>query len=227
MLTLGNSPTPLTPLLKADVTGVDNYVRIAQNRGTFRYKDKVFNERFTFMDENFFHIFTFPMLKGNKNVLEDQSSIVITDELANKYFGDENPIGKQITISPDGEKLYDFIVRGIIAKPTLNSSLMLSVCLHYDRQIDVYGFDFESWRDWTSAAFIQINDKNVLPQIDKQLQSYIPAINESNPTFPIDGLTWTHFPQLAHKTRDLSNNPFRQGMHPAAIVTPSLLWMSL
>ena len=113
------------------------------------------------------------MLKGNKDVLKEQSSIVITDEIATKYFGNEDPIGKQITISPDGEKLYDFIVRGVIAKPTLNSSIMLSVCLPYARQIDIYEYDFESWRDWTSAAFIQVKNKNALPQI-KNL--YIPFL---------------------------------------------------
>ena len=51
---------------------------------------------------------------GEKDALKDKNSVVITDEIAVKYYGNENPIGKQIIINPGGETEYSFFIRGVI-----------------------------------------------------------------------------------------------------------------
>jgi putative ABC transport system permease protein len=66
-----------------------------------------------FVDSSFFKIFDLKFLKGNAaTALTGPSSIVISDELANKYFGNENPVGKTIKINKG-----DVEIKGVFEKP--------------------------------------------------------------------------------------------------------------
>lgn len=216
-----NVPTPLAPAIARGVAGVEGFVRVARNGGSVRYGELVFEERFYFVESNFFDVFTFPMQLGNKDALRDARSIVINDEIANKYFGDDDPIGKQVLISPDGEKDFEFVVRGVIAKPATNSSLRPAVCLPYEAQVEMYGFEIEKWNDWTSAAFVTVGAAADPARIASQLQQFVARTNEANPNFQMAGFYLTGFAEMADFLRD-NGGPFRSSMHPAAIVAPSV-----
>jgi len=75
--------------------------RHSWQRPLVQYKDKQFHEtNLIFADNSVFDIFTFPMIKGDPNsALTRPFSIVITKNMAIKYFGDEDPLGKVFTIT--------------------------------------------------------------------------------------------------------------------------------
>lgn len=70
--------------------------------------DKKFNEgQFAYVDANFFSVFTFPLIKGNAaTALLQPNTVVISKNLAKKYFGDEDPLGKTITFAGYDNPLY-------------------------------------------------------------------------------------------------------------------------
>ena len=138
------SPMPFGPAIKKEMPGIERVARFSTGSGTLRFGDKVFNQSFFYADEDFFKIFSFPLLLGDKDVLKDKSAIVITEEIAEKYFGDENPIGKQMSISFDGDKDFEFFVRGVAQNHPDNSSVKFSVLLPFERQKDLRGLDLES-----------------------------------------------------------------------------------
>lgn len=216
-----NSPTPLAPAIVRDVPGVEQYVRVWRTGGSMRSGDLVFQEPFWYVDPNFFDVFTFPMLRGDKDALHDIKSIVVTDEIANKYFGDEDPIGKQVLLSPDGETEYEFVIRGVIAKPTPSSSMGLTVCLPYESQVEMYGFEIEEWSDWTGAAFIKVGKAADTDRITEQLQQYVARTNEANPNFQLEGFYLTSLAGFARFVRD-HGGPFAPALHPAAVVAPAV-----
>jgi putative ABC transport system permease protein len=86
----------------------------------FKYNNKKFNEqKIFFVDSNFFNVFTFSFIKGNaQNVFKDVNSIVITESVAKKYFGNENPIGK--TLQAD-QFLGGLAVSGVIKDIPFNA----------------------------------------------------------------------------------------------------------
>jgi ABC-type lipoprotein release transport system permease subunit len=216
-----NVPTPLAPAIASDIPGVEQYVRFWRNSGSVRYGDLVFDERLNFVDPDFFDLFTFPMLLGDKNALHDMTSIIVTDEMASKYFGDEDPIGKHVVISPDGENEFDFVVRGVVAKPASNSSILMTFCLPYEAQVEMYGFEIDEWSDWTGAAFVTAGKAADPARITEQLQQYVARTNQANPNFQMEGFYLTAFPEMAIFVRE-HGGPFRSAMHPAAIVAPSI-----
>ena len=72
---------------------------------------RFYEEDLLFTDSTVFDIFTFPMLAGDpSSALKAPFSIVLTEEMAKKYFGEENPIGKTIQF----ENQLDFQVTGVI-----------------------------------------------------------------------------------------------------------------
>ncbi len=218
-----NSPTPLAPAIKENIPGIAEYVRIARGSGILRFEEKVFDETLFYVDDSFFEVFTFTMPFGTKDALKDNRGLVISEEIAHKYFGDEEPIGKQVILSPDGENEYVFFIRGVISKPSVMSSLQLTVCVPYINEEDMFGYNHQSWKDWTGAAFIQISNEASASRIEEQLQSYIPQTNEANENFQINGFYLTPLPQLSSTTRALGGNIFFPGWAPPAIIMPSVV----
>jgi putative ABC transport system permease protein len=114
---------PIGMLAKKELPQVKEFARMC-NTGhydIFKYKDKVFNEQNTaFADPSLFSVFDFPLIKGNKaKPFPNDHSIVLTESMAKKYFGEEEPIGK--VLSSNNET--NFTVSGVIKDFPENSSI--------------------------------------------------------------------------------------------------------
>lgn len=92
---------PFGPLLKNAFPDIQKVTRILGGGTTvLRYKEKLFNENNGyFADENFFGVFSMDVTKGDKRTaLNDPYSVMMTEEMAHKYFGDEDPINKMVLL---------------------------------------------------------------------------------------------------------------------------------
>lgn len=120
----------------------------------FRYGEKVFTENITYVDADFFRMFSFKLLKGNVDQLfKNKSDAVITPEIAEKYFGDEDPIGKTIQI--DLEKETSFIVAGIIEPHPANSSIQYQILLPQENRWG-YERNMAQWGNFNTPTFVQL-----------------------------------------------------------------------
>jgi hypothetical protein len=109
------TPWPSGPVWKESIPEIENSCRITSTGSLlFRRNDKIFYEdKVVAVDSSFFRMFTFPLLEGDsRSVLRDPQSIVISDEMARKYFGSEDALGKSIEINNSEA----FQVAGIMKK---------------------------------------------------------------------------------------------------------------
>jgi len=121
-------PYPLADGLKQEfpeVAAVSRYKNFGQT--AFKYKDKLFFENSVYLvDPSFLQIFSFELVSGDKNTaLSDPHSIVISRDIAEKYFAKENPIGKVFTVNNENI----FKVTGVFKNVPYNSSLQFDVLL--------------------------------------------------------------------------------------------------
>lgn len=131
------------PLLKKDFPEVEDYVRIRRmGQGVKRYigykGQKFYEERFFFADPSVFTVFSFPLIEGDaESVLNEPNSIVITESMAAKYFGADNPIGKTLETDPynTGEFIY-FNVTGIAKDVPYNSHFHFDFLASYADQTE-------------------------------------------------------------------------------------------
>jgi putative ABC transport system permease protein len=116
------SSVAMGPAVYRDLPDVVAYTRLAKSGSTVvRYNDKTFIEdRFFGADSTVFDVFSFPFVAGNpKTALTQPNTVVITESIAHKYFGDQNPIGKILNAG----KQDNFIVTGVIKDIPQNSHL--------------------------------------------------------------------------------------------------------
>jgi len=107
------SPAPMGQALLRDFPDVLSYTRIRSTGfPVLRYKEKAFSEeRFFEVDSTFFNVFTVKFLEGDpKTALTQPFHVVITESMAKKYFGNENPMGKIL----NADHRVDWIVSGLI-----------------------------------------------------------------------------------------------------------------
>ena len=101
-LHLSSVAPPFGPLLQAAFPDIQKVTReLSIGTIVFRYKEKLFNEENGFFaDENFFTVFTGNIIEGDKKkALYDPYSVMLTPEVAKKYFGNEDPINKIVILS--------------------------------------------------------------------------------------------------------------------------------
>jgi putative ABC transport system permease protein len=111
----------------------------------FRYKDKVFSEERVFwVDQAFFDVFTVPFIKGNpQTALDKPNTIVLTRSMALKYFGDENPIGKNL----NSDNRRDYLVTGVVEDVPHNSHF------HYDFLASLITYEDSRSPIWVSNNY--------------------------------------------------------------------------
>jgi putative ABC transport system permease protein len=110
----------IAPLLQNDYPEVMSYVRFDQRLNTLISSGdkKFYEERLFYTDASLFEVFTFPLVKGDpETALIEPYSIVMSEKMAEKYFGSENPVGQTLTV--DNE--HDYKITGIMKKIPRNS----------------------------------------------------------------------------------------------------------
>jgi len=138
------------------------------------------NEAF-YTDSNFFSFFRFKLKKGNpQQALMLQNQIVLTEALAEKYFGNDDPVGK--TIMVDGK--YPMIVSGIAENCPINSQIQFKVLIPSSLLIkqmkDQYNFDMNSqWLGGWPMTYVKL-DPSKADDIQKQINAVAKRFSEKD-----------------------------------------------
>ena len=135
------SPAPLAKALLDEFPEILHATRISDDsQRFFRYQDKGFNEsRVVFADANIFEVLTIPLLSGDpKTALNRPRTLVITQSMAEKYFGDEDPVGKTLRM---GENV-DLLITGVAEDIPRNSHF------HFDFIGSLLTFDQSISQEW-------------------------------------------------------------------------------
>jgi putative ABC transport system permease protein len=148
------APTPSGPAIKAEVPEVLDFCRYrtSKNYGV-RLGDKAFFDAVIgIADPSFFTMFTFPFLKGDpKTALDGPRSIVITEGLARKFFGDEDPMGKLLTITRD-----PYTVTGVIRDVPENSHLHFACVIPIVNMHEYHHVDFDNWNSMFFNCYVRL-----------------------------------------------------------------------
>lgn len=111
---IGITSGPFAEALLVDFPhDVDKTMRLMPNAAWVKYQDNIFYEKnFALADSNFFDVFNLKLEKGNEaQALAHPNNVIITKEIAQKYFGNEDPINKVIHVDEN----FDLIVTGVLA----------------------------------------------------------------------------------------------------------------
>lgn len=141
------TPAPVGPTLKEEFPEVEAATRLRRaGSPKITYRNTVYrNDQMAFVDTNFFEVFTLPLIQGNaETALNEPNTIVITRKMALKYFGDDDPINKVLSMN-DGKEEYK--VTGVIDKVPANSHF------HFDLFASMAGVADAKVNNWMASRY--------------------------------------------------------------------------
>jgi len=165
-------PFPAGPTLKEIYPEIHDFVRLLYTSNIFNYNDeKIFSEgRGFYADKTLFDIFSFELVRGNpETALSDSYSMVISEKTAQKYFGDDDPIGKTILLNGNNE----YFVTGVLRNVPLNSHLQFDYLLSMTSlSPSVYERLSEEWFDMGFFTYLLINPHLDIEQLKPKLKNF-------------------------------------------------------
>ncbi len=169
-------PFPVGPTLKNDYPHlIEHVVRFFDFQDplhTLKYENQVFNEQgLYFVDSSFFEVFDYGLSKGDKNTaLEKPNSIVLSQELAKKYFGEEDPVGKILRFEGGA----DLMVTGVFADIPYNSHIQFTGLISFSSLRKMLGQFINTNWVWNPCWTYVLLKEGVDPgELEKQFPDFV------------------------------------------------------
>ncbi|MBN2030325.1 ABC transporter permease [bacterium] len=158
-ITSGITSKMLAPALKdelPEVVEATSFVQLpASIKLYLKYENKGFEENFNLVDPIFFNIFSFRFIDGNpQSAFLNPNSIVLTENIARKYFGDKNALGKSLHVTLLGQTR-TLKVTGILENIPHNSHFQREVFIPISYVRNTYGIEeWDRWGNYQSQTYI-------------------------------------------------------------------------
>ena len=172
------TPGPLSEKLKENFPEIRDSVRVAMTgERVMKYRNKVFYENSILtVDPAFFTMFSFPFIEGDKKTaLDNPSAIVITEQVAQKYFGSENPIGKILTL----DNKLDFTVTGLIRDVPSNSHLQFDMIVPFS-VVERLGWITDTWDFSMSLTYVHLEESVDYRQFERKIAGLVKNYDEDS-----------------------------------------------
>jgi putative ABC transport system permease protein len=210
-------PFPMGPAFKLEFPEVESFVRLGDvGNALFRYGEKEsYENNFYFADSTIFDIFTIKCLEGDpKKALTEPFTIVLTEKIAKKYFGDKDPVGEMMQTGSGRS----YKVTAVIEDPPANSHLVYGALLSAITYQVLIGADNFNSMDpiafWNIGCYtyILLNENSSMDDIVKKFPAFYdkymrPIGDQINASFDLlyTPLAETHFRQGLGSDRPTGN----------------------
>jgi putative ABC transport system permease protein len=204
----GKTPVPLGEMLREDFTHVQKVCRIDDRNAVMKFEDNVFHERVRFTDAEFLEMFTFPLKWGSAKSLADANSIILSEDMAIKYFGEENPVGKDILMIFGKDNSKPFKVTGVARAFPKARTFSFNFLINFEnlRTADT-AFDPHDWNAFVSATLIQVHKPADLTFIASGMDKYRKLQNEKVETdWAISSFAFEPLATLHVEAEHIANN---------------------
>lgn len=165
------SSPAMGPFMQKDFPEVEDYVRM-QGRGYLvQNDDKTFFERECLMaDPSIFRIFSFKLSKGDPNtVLNDPFSVVVTEAMAKKYFGNEDPVGKSLELNRE-----TYHVTGVAEEVPETSHFRFDMLVSFSTFTSKNeGREMTQWFNNSYHTYLLLSDKEAVENVRAKMPEFM------------------------------------------------------
>lgn len=219
----GITPMALGPIVSTNVSGIESMVRIVRSYSPVKVGENNFNKRIAYVDKDFFNLFTVPVIRGTDKNIADGNTILINEELAGIYFGENDPVGEIISIFNNNGEEFTFMVAGVFADFPLNSSFNFQAITLIDNFYKMWAVAENDWSYWAAGTFLMIPEKGQAAKVEQILQQFVEIQNKAREDFQIVSYYLDPLTEMAHHGRDIWAHWFTSAFHPAATTAPPIM----
>ena len=160
---------PLGPDLKEEVPEIEDYCRLNQSGLRFIKGEENFQERGTYADPSFFKMFTINVTKKFKNdPISEPNNIAISESFAQKYFGDEDPIGKTLSALPDRE----FIITAVFEDYPKESHIWFDYMIPFEH-LGNLGYTIDQWDNSGYNTYVSLKEGITKEQAVVKIEDFL------------------------------------------------------
>ena len=166
------------PVWKDEVPEIEEQCRVAFMGGLLfiQEENKFFEEGLISTDSSFFDMFTFDFKYGNaENALREPNTMVITEEVASRYFGDKNPVGESIEVNQDQA----FTISAVIFDPPSNTILDVNVLFPW-KYLEAQDRYNESWGNNSIRTYVKLQEGSVDTIVNRKITEVTNIYKENN-----------------------------------------------
>ena len=177
MFTFDATPGLLAPALKDEIPEITQATRMTGDELQFTVGDKVIKESGVYADPDLFDMFSFPLVVGNVDqVLDDVSSVVISESLAEKYFGGASAaLDKTILVNAKD----DYTVTGVFADVPANSSIDFDFVLPFEVCFRANGW-VQEWGNNGIQTYVLFQEQASLATVNDKIKDFVKERNEGS-----------------------------------------------
>ncbi len=190
------TPYPAAPVFVDEIPEIVEAARYSWNFSLLiRYGDKAFfEENIRAVDPSFLKLFSFPAVQGDlSTALIEPFSMVITQEIAEKYFPGEPAIGKVISAN----NKYDFVVKAVLEDVPANSTLQFDMLAPFDFTKEM-GWYNEHWGSNSIQTFVRLQEGSDIQAVNTKMTDIVHSrVEESKTDFVLAPFTDMHLHQYA------------------------------
>ena len=160
------SPAPAAPVFLEQIPEIEQAVRFRETGSwVVKYEDKVFNEnRLVYADRDIFKVFSIPLIYGNpEDALAEPNMMVISQSMAKKYFGEEDPVGKVLKF--DGTENYQ--VAGVFEDIPGNTHFHFDFVVSFITREDEY--NSQEWLNQNYPIYFMLSENADLSQVEAKM----------------------------------------------------------
>lgn len=174
-----SAPMTLPSVAVPQIAGIERFTRYLHESAYLRYGDKAFTEKVSFADSTFFEIFEFPLVKGSHKSFKNKHTILLSEELARKYFENEEAVGKMLVINFQNDIEIEVIVGGVLKKVPINNTFNFGALMRIENFHDIHQFTDGDWSDGSDpSTYMELSSTDASATIASELNRYIPMRNE-------------------------------------------------
>ncbi|HAN17251.1 MAG: hypothetical protein A2X13_00200 [Bacteroidetes bacterium GWC2_33_15] len=165
------SPAPMADYLVNNIPDIEKAVRVEYfyTGGLIQKENDSFKEKGASADASFFDIFKIPFIQGDKNnALTNPESIVISENMANRYFGDKNPVGEILKIKASGNVFKTVTITGVYKDFPKNSTIKLDFIVPFLLEEKNY---LDNWNVSIYVTFVLLDKNSDLKLINKKVST--------------------------------------------------------
>jgi putative ABC transport system permease protein len=160
-----NLPAPIAPILESEIPEFQGVARFLSERWSLQQEEKDFTLLGAAVDPAFLEMFTFPLVKGNKkNALEDSYSIILTEDVAQKYFGNEDPVGEILRFENQADLKVTGVAKNIPRQSHLNFEFLVPLSL-----ASKLGVDLNNWAQSSYMVYGWIQDAVSIKEVGRKI----------------------------------------------------------
>ncbi|MDN5205491.1 ABC transporter permease [Fulvivirgaceae bacterium BMA10] len=226
----GKTPRPLGKMLREDFTHIKKVCRIEDGNVVLKYEDKVFHEKMRYADPEFLEMFTFPLKWGSPSSLADMNSIILSEDMSIKYFGEENPLDRDIQVIFGENNSKTFTIAGVAKAFPDACSIDFDFLINFKNwQVADPSYDMDDWSAFVDATLIQVADPTDLFPIEQEMEKYKILQNKAEDDWAIDSFAFEQLATLYEKggdiRGDIAGNGFGSNYRAVVIISIITLMM--